>query len=256
MTNVFNETFEQYAEHGIKVDITAKKVKNINFRLKPLNPTDEPPFTTLMTVSYPVRLPKNALIQSLQNRLNWAIDCQNQQIERANTPPKLAYYNDLSQIRTINLESEVYFLGEKWRVMDLMEDFYVKKSSKSPALIREFKKHGLAGLVAEIYRQWLIEFINERQDFWQGKVGKSAVSITPYRMKTRWGSCSTQAKTIRLSIWLAQFPPSCADYVLVHELCHLHEANHSARFWGQVAKAMPDYQIWHNLLKGGLGDDM
>ena len=70
-------------------------------------------------------------------------------------------------------------------------------------------------------------------------------------MKTRWGSCSTQAKTIRLSVWLAQFPPDCADYVLVHELCHLIEPNHSARFWAQVARVMPDYKTWHQQLKFG-----
>lgn len=246
---------QDYAQHGIKISLTPKRVKNINFRLKLIKP-QTPHFISELKVSYPINLPKNLLEKSLTDRLDWAIDCQNQQIDRANAPPKLAYYNDLSQIRTINLESEVYFLGEKWRVMDLMEDFYVKKSSKSPALIREFRKYGLSGLVAEIYRQWLIEFIHEQQAFWQDKVGKSATKITPYTMKTRWGSCSTNARTIRLSIWLAQFPPRCAKYVLVHELCHLHEANHSARFWGQVAKAMPDYQIWHNLLKGGLGEDM
>ena len=102
-----------------------------------------------------------------------------------------------------------------------------------------------------IYKFWLTQFIQNRQAFWQDKVGKSANSITPYTMKTRWGSCSTQAKTIRLSVWLAQFPPDCADYVLVHELCHLIEPNHSARFWAQVARVMPDYQLWHQQLKFG-----
>lgn len=69
----FETLLKQYAKHGIKITLTPKRVKNINFRLKSIS---EPPFTTLMTVSYPVRLPKSALIQSLQNRLNWAIDCQ------------------------------------------------------------------------------------------------------------------------------------------------------------------------------------
>lgn len=238
---------QDYAQHGIKITLTPKRVKNINFRLKPLplNEKDETPFTTLMTVSYPARLPKSALIESLQNRLAWAINCQQKQFKRQENKPKQStYFNDIKDLENLTLDSEVFYQGEKISVNALLQTVFNKET--------DFSKTDIPRTLAEVYRFWLTQFIANRQAFWQAKVGKSAVSITPYRMKSRWGSCSTQARTIRLSIWLAQFPPSCTDYVLVHELCHLHEANHSARFWACVERVMPDYQIWHKMLKHDL----
>lgn len=236
---MIDRILRNYARHGIKLQIEAKKAKNINFRLKPIN---EPPFTTLMTVSYPTRLPKNVLIESLTNRLTWAIDCQQKQFKRQeNTPKKANYYNDIKDLGNLTLDSEIFYQGQKIVVKKLLMEKGIHPN--------DFEKLDLAKTLVNIYKIWLIRFIQIRQTFWQDKVGKTATKITPYTMKTRWGSCSTQAKTIRLSIWLAQFPPSCADYVMVHELCHLHEANHSARFWAHVERVMPDYKIWHDKLK-------
>ena len=44
-------------------------------------------------------------------------------------------------------------------------------------------------------------------------------------------------------------PPQVLDYVVIHELCHLHEFNHSARFWRLVEGVMPDYEVWKKWLK-------
>lgn len=229
-----------YSRYGIKIDLTLKKVKNINFRLKSIN---EPPFTTLMTVSYPTYLPTKNLIESLQNRLAWAIDCQQKQLKRQKTQPKkVTYFNDVKDLANLTLESDVYFKGKKTTVRELFNRHFNDK---------DYTYVDIEQTLINIYKFWLTQFIQNRQAFWQDKVGKSANRITPYTMKTRWGSCSTQAKTIRLSVWLAQFPPDCADYVLVHELCHLHEANHSAKFWGHVERVMPDYKHWHDKLKFG-----
>ena len=72
-------------------------------------------------------------------------------------------------------------------------------------------------------------------------------------MHTRWGSCNTRAKRIWLSVYLPAYPIECTEYVIVHELCHLHHANHSPAFWQTVASAMPDYRQWHNILAGKTG---
>ncbi len=65
--------------------------------------------------------------------------------------------------------------------------------------------------------------------------------------KTRWGSCSS-AGTISLNWRLLQAPTGARDYVIIHELMHLFEMNHSPRFWSLVADACPDYSFWKKWL--------
>ncbi|WP_317366998.1 SprT family zinc-dependent metalloprotease [uncultured Tyzzerella sp.] len=61
------------------------------------------------------------------------------------------------------------------------------------------------------------------------------------KMKTRWGSCSSK-KNISINILLAKYDKSVIDYVILHELCHLKEMNHSYSFWHLVEKYMPNYK--------------
>jgi len=65
--------------------------------------------------------------------------------------------------------------------------------------------------------------------------------VTVRDQKTRWGSCSS-AGTISLNWRLLQTPPATCDYILIHELMHLREMNHSDRFWRLVGQACPDYR--------------
>ena len=66
--------------------------------------------------------------------------------------------------------------------------------------------------------------------------------------KTRWGSCSsTGSISFAYRLWFA--PQPLRDYVVVHELAHLIEMNHSERFWSQVERVLPDYKQRRNLLK-------
>jgi len=71
--------------------------------------------------------------------------------------------------------------------------------------------------------------------------------------RTRWGSCNSKGE-IRLNWRLVQAPPHLIDYVIIHELAHLHEMNHSPRFWGHVAKLYPDYRAARAELRHNGGD--
>ena len=75
----------------------------------------------------------------------------------------------------------------------------------------------------------------------------AGLSITGAR--TRFGSCSAQNR-ISLSWRIMQYPEAAIDYVVVHELAHIKEKNHSDRFYAIVEQYLPDYLERHKLLKG------
>ncbi len=87
-----------------------------------------------------------------------------------------------------------------------------------------------------------LEHFNQIYDFKYSKI-----SIRD--QKTRWGSCSKSGH-LNFSYRLLELSPAAADYIIVHELCHLKEFNHSARFWALVAKTVPDYEERRKELRG------
>lgn len=92
------------------------------------------------------------------------------------------------------------------------------------------------------------EVFPARAAFYAGKMGISYGRITIRRQKTRWGSCS-QSGNLNFNCLLMLAPPGVVDYVVVHELCHRIEMNHSPRFWKLVGKVYPDYDRWKRWLK-------
>lgn len=80
--------------------------------------------------------------------------------------------------------------------------------------------------------------------FYKFTVGRISIKNT----QTRWGSCSRKGN-LNFNYKIALLPPKHADYIVVHELCHLGEFNHSKKFWALVEKTIPDYAIIHNELK-------
>ncbi|GHV39734.1 hypothetical protein FACS189490_03800 [Clostridia bacterium] len=76
---------------------------------------------------------------------------------------------------------------------------------------------------------------------WEQRLGVTVVFVGIRRMSTRWGSCTAKTRRIRLNAALEYCPRECLEYVVVHELAHLRENNHSPRFWAIVVGALPDY---------------
>ena len=107
-------------------------------------------------------------------------------------------------------------------------------------------------LIARKVIQWykkqaLIDF-TRRLEIFSSKLGVRFTSFNLSNAGSRWGSCNSR-KEIRLNWRLLQAPPHIINYVVCHELAHLKEMNHSAKFWATVASIYPDYKLAEKELK-------
>jgi len=137
------------------------------------------------------------------------------------------------------------FIAKKsqW-VIDKLEYFkkfsgvvFVKKNNK-----KDFIKHKEQALLLARNR---VEYFNNIYNF-----GLNKINIR--NQKTRWGSCS-QKGNLNFNYKIALLPARLVNYIIVHELCHLSEFNHSSNFWNLVAQTAPDYlEIRRELKQTGL----
>ena len=81
----------------------------------------------------------------------------------------------------------------------------------------------------------------QRTAYFARQIGVTYGRITVRDQKTRWGSCS-QTGNLNFNFRLILAPLEVLDYVVVHELCHRRQMNHSAQFWQEVAQVLPDYR--------------
>ena len=86
-----------------------------------------------------------------------------------------------------------------------------------------------------------VEYIPKRVKYYAEKENFVYNKITIKNLVSRWGSCSTKGN-LNFNCLLMLTPDYVIDYIVVHELCHLREMNHSEKFWAEVEKIMPDYQ--------------
>ena len=203
-------------EAQIKLKITRKRVKNINFRLKPYQ----------LSVSAPHYVQDADIIRSVAQRVDWAITQHakllKRQFQQQNTSPQGSQLGNALQPVKLWGESQNLIMGEEERL--------------------RWYRHELDNVMPSLFKKW------------QPVVGAYANEMRIKKMKTRWGSCNTRAKRVWLSVYLPAYPIECTEYVIVHELCHLHQANHSPAFWAEVKRSMPDYKCWHDRLASRSGE--
>ncbi len=93
-----------------------------------------------------------------------------------------------------------------------------------------------------------VKYIPQRVAYYADKVGVTYGRITIRNQKSRWGSCSSRGN-LNFNCLLMLTPDEVIDSVVVHELCHRKEMNHSKRFYEEVLRVYPEYYKWNKWLK-------
>lgn len=93
-----------------------------------------------------------------------------------------------------------------------------------------------------------LKVIPERVRFYAPKVGVTYGRITIRNQRSKWGSCSSKGN-LNFNCLLMLTPPEVIDSVVVHELCHRKEMNHSEKFYAEVLRVFPEYWKWDKWLK-------
>ena len=100
----------------------------------------------------------------------------------------------------------------------------------------------------KLYRRKAGKLLENRCAYFAERMGVDYSRIAVRAAKTRWGSCSAQGN-LSFHWKLVLMPPEILDYVVVHELAHRKEMNHSQRFWAEVERILPDYKARRKWLK-------
>lgn len=213
---------------GVQVQVVRKAIKNLHLGVYPPHGR--------VRVATPLRLSDDAVRLAIVGKLGW--------IRRQQA--KFAGQSRESRRELVSGESH-YFLGRRYRLRvetspNRSSGVVFRKSVIElhlPAAARTCERERL---LHRWYRQQLKAIVPPLLAKWQARLGVDLSEWGIKKMKTRWGTCNAEARRICLNLELAKKPAQCVEYILVHELMHLVERTHSARFVALMDKHMPQWR--------------
>lgn len=215
----------------IEIDAQVKNIRTMRLSVK----RDGTP-----TLSIPINMPKERVLLFLQKNRNWL----HEKIEQAQS--RQQHEEDLCTHEY--LEGEIFtFLGEKFPLhilcnahattVECLDGKLVLNSSKP------LKTRQRMAAVNAWYMQQLQKIIMGYINKWLPLMKEKPLSEVRFRkMKSQWGSCAPYRRVLCFNTWLVFSPTECIEEVVVHELCHLKEASHNARFHALMEYYLPDYK--------------
>jgi predicted metal-dependent hydrolase len=214
---------------GLKVDVVRKPIKNLHLGVYPPHGR--------VRVAAPLAVSEDAVRLAIVTRMGW-IKRQRAKFEAQPRQSERSYVTGESH----------YFLGQRYR-LNLVEgarvghvhvrnsrslDLHVRTNSDQASRERVFMtwyREELRSRLAPLVEKWAA-VMEIQMPAWGIK-----------KMKTKWGTCNTEARRIWLNLELIKKPPQCLEYIVVHELAHFFERSHSDRFVSTMDKAMPTWRL-------------
>lgn len=214
----------------LTVEITRKRMKNLYLRALP---------DGRLTVSAPQRISDAEVERFVKSRLPWIA----RQRQKTAARPKA----DFSQGGT------VWWFGRPL-TLRVTEGGTRARAEFTAGEIRVHVPDGadesaVKRAVDALFRRELLAAAEAMLPACERTVGKRAAELKVRDMKTRWGTCNVKTAAVTINLRLAEKPPECLQYVLTHELCHLHEPGHGERFWRRMDAYFPDWKRVRKLLK-------
>lgn len=220
---------------GIAFTLTRKPIKRIYLRVRP--PDGK------IAVSAPHHVPLGHIHTLLGDRQDWIRRQQTRMRQTPPIPPQLpghgASIHCLGQVRTVQV------IAGARRNRAESEPGGLRLHRREIAPTQAQIRLGLNQYLREVLQQTL----DERTPYWAKRIGVAPNFIGIKRMKSRWGSCNIRDRRLWLNLELARMPLECIDLVLVHELVHLHERRHNARFYALMDHHLPDWRQWQTTLQ-------
>lgn len=211
----------------LTVDVVRKDIKNVHLSVHP--PTGR------VTIAAPLRHSLDTLRVFAISKLAWIRQQQKKLNEQERETPR----------EYLNRESH-YLWGKRYLLRVIEHDAPpAVELGHSRIVLRVRPGSGPAKLQAVLedwYRGQVRDAVPGFFAKWEPLLGVKAARFGVRRMKTKWGSCNPGARTILLNTDLAKKPRECLEYLVVHELVHLLEPTHNARFVALMEQFMPKWQ--------------
>ena len=142
-------------------------------------------------------------------------------------------------------ENEAFLLGRCYPLRcfsDSRASYAVMENSIDLYLSDPDSEEQKVALLQQLYRAWLLSELDVLMPQWAKTMGVAPKEWRIRQMRTRWGTCNTVHKRIWFNLELAKRPRRLIEYIVVHELCHLFERGHNARFYAYMDRFMPDWR--------------
>jgi predicted metal-dependent hydrolase len=209
-------------------DVVLKDIKNVHLSVYPP--------TGLVRISAPEGMSIEAIRLFAISKLDWIKQQQKKQREQARESPR----------EYLDRESH-YVWGRRYLMKVVELDAPASIDLAHGTLVLRVRPGSDAAtrraVVSGWYREVLKTTVPPLIAAWEPRLGVSVHGYFVQQMKTKWGSCNSTARTIRLNTELAKKPTECLEYIVLHEMVHLRESTHNARFAAMMSQFMPDWQI-------------
>lgn len=212
----------------ITADVVLKDIKNVHLSIYP--PTGR------VRISAPMRMSLDTIRIFAISKLDW-IKKQQQKLRQQERETPREY---------LNRESH-YVWGKRYLLTVVEEDAAPGVELRHRKMLLRVrpgadgeKKHAI---MEAWYREQIKKAVPPMISLWEPIIGVRVARFFVQRMKTKWGGCSPGTRSIRLNTDLARKPIECLEYIVIHEMVHLLEPTHSARFVRLMDRFLPKWQF-------------